>query len=45
MSFACGITKAADTHSYYDHLLLLHGSNSYISAPKYYVYTYFAYLV
>jgi len=45
MRFACCVTTATDTHSYYEYLLLFYNNNGYISAPKYYVYTYFAYLV
>ena len=37
MRFACRITKATDTYSWYV-ILLFHGNSGYVNAPHYYVY-------
>jgi hypothetical protein len=43
MCFACGITKATDTHTQAAHYsFLAHGKNGYANAPQCDVYTYIA---
>jgi len=37
MRIACWIPKATDTHSQYEHLLLIHWNNDYTNAPQCYV--------
>ena len=37
MRFACWETKATNTHSEYEILLLFHGNNGFANAPLYYV--------
>jgi len=45
MVFVCWITKATDTHSEYEILIVFCGNIGYARAPRYYVHTVIVFLV